>query len=689
MMRSFLLLALSLILTRGMGQTIWSNYFNAAPDWVIEHDGVVSLDWQIGVGLENTGPLLMDPIQSSTAATGYAMLDSDGFDNQTTDEELAHMTTALPIDLAATANVGLTFQTNYRTSSAGRCFVVVSIDGTFAPITSTTDVSGLPNVFELFSNMPDGAYTTNPQLVQLNISAVAAGQPMVWLRFLWAGNHGYAWFIDDVKLIELPEADPQLQAAHISNSTFVQYVGSTPVSQTGPVMYVGGSVDNQGASDQSNVSINVNVQGPVPFVHDVLMSEIAYGESASLVEAYEIPTLSTGLYEATFTASSDQINSDVDLDNNIAVRHFSITENTYALDGIGVVPSGNLVLGSLGTATFPDCEDGMTLFSYMQVNEETEVIAMEVLLAPGSEAEGYVILAVYDTTEVFEFQGFSPLLSSDVIEITPEAIAAGRVEALMLSTVDPVVLSPGGYFLGVTLYSNGGANTIIIKDDQTYPQPALASLFYHPGDATVYSNGNALAVRAQLGGAPPCHAEYIATQATDGNGEPIPFVVNIVNTSTSLSSSYDWIWDFGDGSTSTEEFPSHDYVTNGPYNLCLTIFGALGCSDQYCDDISVDDSGLFTRAEGFTIHVIPAGTDFIPESNDEAHIRPWPNPVVDVLHFDQAPYSGSRDVVVTDALGAVVLQQRVKGGQIDVSELRPGSYALRVDERTRPFVKID
>lgn len=681
-MRSLLTLALVLFLSSAMGQVIWSNYFNTPADWIIEHDGVVNFDWQIGVGLENTGPLLIDPIQSSTAGTGYAMLDSDGFDNQTTDEELAHMTTATAIDLAATAGVGLTFQTNYRSSGAGRCFVVVSVDGVFPLVTSTTTASG--NVFEVFAGMPDGDYTTNPQLVQLDISSAAAGQPTVWIRFMWASNHGYAWFIDDVKLIELPEADPQLQATHIANTTFVPYVGSTPVAQMGPVIQLGGAVSNQGFTDQSNVSINVDVQGPTPFVHDVLMSDIAFGESTNLVEAYSIPTPSTGLYDATFTASSDQIGLDADLDNNVATRRFSITENTYALDGIGVVPSGDLVLGSLGTTTFPNCEDGMTLFSYMQVNVPVEVTAMQALLTTGTQMGGYVVFAVYDTTEVLQFGGSIPINSSDVIEITQEAITAGRIEALMLNAD---VLVPGGYYLGMTMYSNGGTNSIVVKDDLTYPQPAIASLFYHPGDATVYSNGNALAVRAQLGGTPPCHAEYVASQAADGNGDPIPFVVNIVNTSTSIAPGISWLWDFGDGSTSTEEFPSHDYVTNGPYTLCLTISSPLGCTDQYCDDISVDDSGLFTRSQGFTINVVPATGIGMEEHATTTMLTIQPNPVIDMFRLTGSWNSPQQIVRITDALGRTILEQRVGDGMIDVSAFIPGPYVLRTGNGHARFVK--
>lgn len=51
-------------------------------------------------------------------------------------------------------------------------------------------------------------------------------------------------------------------------------------------------------------------------------------------------------------------------------------------------------------------------------------------------------------------------------------------------------------------------------------------------------------------------------------------------------------WDFGDGSASTEQNPSHQYESAGTYHVCLTISGTYGtgtCSDQFCLDITTLD----------------------------------------------------------------------------------------------------
>lgn len=54
-----------------------------------------------------------------------------------------------------------------------------------------------------------------------------------------------------------------------------------------------------------------------------------------------------------------------------------------------------------------------------------------------------------------------------------------------------------------------------------------------------------------------------------------PFTVNFTNLS---SNAINWEWNFGDGSTSTFQNPSHTYTSNGQYNVSLKIWDSLGCT---------------------------------------------------------------------------------------------------------------
>jgi PKD repeat protein len=48
-----------------------------------------------------------------------------------------------------------------------------------------------------------------------------------------------------------------------------------------------------------------------------------------------------------------------------------------------------------------------------------------------------------------------------------------------------------------------------------------------------------------------------------------------------------WEWDFGDGTTSTDQSPVHTYADSGTYAISLRVRGAEGCSDVLLDTIAV------------------------------------------------------------------------------------------------------
>jgi hypothetical protein len=61
----------------------------------------------------------------------------------------------------------------------------------------------------------------------------------------------------------------------------------------------------------------------------------------------------------------------------------------------------------------------------------------------------------------------------------------------------------------------------------------------------------------------------------------------------------------------------------------------------------------------------------------------WPNPTVDMLHLNVAD---GATVSVFDMTGRLVMQQRYEG-QLDVSRLAPGLYAVKAEGCSARFVK--
>jgi PKD repeat protein len=50
-----------------------------------------------------------------------------------------------------------------------------------------------------------------------------------------------------------------------------------------------------------------------------------------------------------------------------------------------------------------------------------------------------------------------------------------------------------------------------------------------------------------------------------------------------------WFWDFGDGTSSGLQNPTHQFNTSGAYYVCLTITDSV-CSDTYCDSVYINAS---------------------------------------------------------------------------------------------------
>ncbi|HEX8515045.1 MAG TPA: PKD domain-containing protein [Bacteroidia bacterium] len=75
------------------------------------------------------------------------------------------------------------------------------------------------------------------------------------------------------------------------------------------------------------------------------------------------------------------------------------------------------------------------------------------------------------------------------------------------------------------------------------------------------------------------------------------------NNSTGTAVSY--LWDFGDGSSSTAASPTHTYPGNGIFNVCLIAATSSGCGDTLCRSINVSGTlnpcnALFNIGDNFS-----------------------------------------------------------------------------------------
>ena len=100
-------------------------------------------------------------------------------------------------------------------------------------------------------------------------------------------------------------------------------------------------------------------------------------------------------------------------------------------------------------------------------------------------------------------------------------------------------------------------------------------------------------------------------------GEPrtgeVPLTVNFTDQSTGNPTS--WSWTFGDGDTSNEQNPEHEYISTGPFTVNLTARNDCGNSETFirtdyisttCSSSEDDANGLYPRCG--SCQVLPNGS---------------------------------------------------------------------------------
>ncbi|NVO21111.1 MAG: PKD domain-containing protein [Bacteroidetes bacterium] len=110
-----------------------------------------------------------------------------------------------------------------------------------------------------------------------------------------------------------------------------------------------------------------------------------------------------------------------------------------------------------------------------------------------------------------------------------------------------------------------------------------------------------------------CQAYYHAE-----NDPQIPYLVHFINQSQGNIGNY--LWDFGDGTTTPVTFPAnpnvdHQYAAAGTYLACLTIIALDStCTDTYCEEIQVEGNSGQCQAY-FTWEAVPSSSYTIQFTN--------------------------------------------------------------------------
>jgi parallel beta-helix repeat protein len=116
-----------------------------------------------------------------------------------------------------------------------------------------------------------------------------------------------------------------------------------------------------------------------------------------------------------------------------------------------------------------------------------------------------------------------------------------------------------------------------------------------------------------------------------------------------------WMWDFGDGSTSTDQNPDHIYASNGDYTVSLIAYN--GC---YSDTI---------------VHIITVIS--VPEYDPNYQFAVSPNPASSYIEITYSGNSALSYLFISDINGRLI--RKFEDGnlkRLDISGLAEGTYIL-------------
>ncbi|MBP6334024.1 MAG: choice-of-anchor J domain-containing protein [Bacteroidia bacterium] len=445
------------------------NKIQAAPFYSQDFSGGIPSGWQ---SVDNAGNGLfwkytttgifnlgshpgLDTLSSvgTTAANGYMILDSDSANG------------ALPVDADLTSDaidcsmynvIHLRFnQLLYRFAESAKVFV-------------STDGTNWTEVYDASAGLSQGQATPNPDPVSIDITAYAALQSTVYIRFNYIGNYDYWWMIDDVELVEPAAADA---------GVFAITTPLTSCSILSATESVSVEIFNFGSDSISGFDVSYAVNGGTAVTENV-PDTIAPGFSFTYTFAATADFSTPGSYDiqsyTALTGDADNTNDTVNSNIFNGATQVNIA-NSFAM---GFEANEDFSRWSIEDANF----DGNAWSLSTTLPRTGAVCARMATPNPGVVADDWLFtpcLELSDTVSYdleFYFRNFSSSTESNLeVMIGSLPAAFGMTQSIMnpvsvlnlaynQSTNNFTVAFPGVYYIGFHV-TNADSTTNIRIDD--------------------------------------------------------------------------------------------------------------------------------------------------------------------------------------------------------------------------------
>ncbi|WP_052599672.1 PKD domain-containing protein [Aureispira sp. CCB-QB1] len=204
----------------------------------------------------------------------------------------------------------------------------------------------------------------------------------------------------------------------------------------------------------------------------------------------------------------------------------------------------------------------------------------------------------------------------------------------------------------------------------------------------------------------PCANLTTDLHITQSINDPFLLWMQPVVNGAASNAGFTFVWDFGDGTGAMSGAPLHTYNSFGSYVVCLMALDTVnGCVSTFCDTITVDSVGNFSRnftKPGFTVNMLPPVINYytaVEEVEEGATtINLFPNPANSVVHLaisTEEAIDGTISILDLTGKVAYMNNLNVGAGQEQVSlpieQLPAGVYVVRITsettQQTMKFVK--
>ncbi len=437
---------------------IWSDDFSVGTGWTYSNTSSPAYDWSITTNLSASPVAALNPAGFATAANGYAIIDSDSQGANGVQD--AYLISTATINCSAAPAVLLKFAQTIRRFG----------DVTTVEVSNDGGTTWVP--YPVNTNLPNSVNSPNPDNVNVNISATAAGQSNVSIRFHYEAAYGWFWAIDDVQVVEPDPFDLAAKSVYwgteASWGSRLPYY-SIPSTQIMPIQ-IGGIVENIGSSAQPDVTIGA-LSGA--YAGASTPSALAAGAVDSFnVSPDFTPPATVGANAISVGLTSSATDSDPS-NNTFAGVTVNVSNFTYSRDN-GTRTSGfllnNATLYEFGNIY--DVANAGTCYGVLvDIHPNTDI---------GSEVKGVIRGFVNDD---FEYLGESG---------TKVVTAAMLGTVINLPLISPLPVNAGESYCVNAAFVGGGGTTGLIVGTSGVAEAQTTFLFDDSDQTWYYTTSNGM-----------------------------------------------------------------------------------------------------------------------------------------------------------------------------------------------------